>query len=414
MIKIGIIGIPGSGKTTLSRYLTTKKEEITYLSVDEITEADEGLLQLRDGYFVALHNNELPEEKLKNMKATLDELVRNKITEKLVQFEKDGKKVVVIDYAMLDHIEQIWSDCQYKVLVKRKNEDRKKGLTEREGDRRANILESFCTILKEEQGSVDVDFVITNNGEKTDLFEQGDDVLDQIKLQEKSKTKRHYSYYVIRPDGIRFFKEICSSLEERFNNVDSIRFFKINDYGSTMRKLYYKNFEELPELFGKFLDTHIKSMKSLYGNEGILVVMSEVHKTEEEYNDFMQRVFKTKQFLRNKLMDPDIRLATKLQGEGLLKNKSSIAEMDGQEFELNLDKTLSRIHCPDDDEESTTGELKILLDSGILSNENMLGAVDIQNVIKYGSIKGFNQDSEEQRPDIAGFEKKRIEESLEK
>ncbi len=86
--------------------------------------------------------------------------------------------------------------------------------------------------------------------------------------------------------------------------------------------------------------------------------------------------------------------------------------MDGSRYRVDIPKSLSRIHCPDDNREDTETELKILLKSGIMNNENMLGTIDIENVLKYGSIMGFNQDSKEQRPDIATFERLRMEETL--
>lgn len=139
--------------------------------------------------------------------------------------------------------------------------------------------------------------------------------------------------------------------------------------------------------------------------------MSELHQSEKEYEDFRKKVLETKLAIREKIMDPNVRMLERISNSSSLHGES-ILHLEGNKYRIDIPKSLSRIHCPEDNIEETENELKILLESGIISNANMLGKVDIKNVIKYGSIMGFNQDSAEQRPDIATFEQNQIADSL--
>ena len=150
---------------------------------------------------------------------------------------------------------------------------------------------------------------------------------------------------------------------------------------------------------------------SLYGNEGILIIMSQLNKSEKEYTDFLKKVFETKLLIRKKTMDPNVRLLEKIS-EPYNPKLKDITYLNGYPYLITRPKALSRLHCPDNNLEDTKTELDILLRSGIICNKNMLGSEDFSNVIKFGSIIGFNDDSQELRPDIATFESERLKDSL--
>lgn len=412
MIKIGIIGAPGSGKTTFSKYLENKNPNIGYLSVDKVTTSDKELHIARDQILWAAYNNSLPDKKIKEMQLNFRNRLSASVGKRLKQIEDSGKEIVLIDYSVLYTLPTLWNSVQYKVLLSRDDSKRKDGLLRREGEKHIGPLDTFVKSTCIKDDSIDADFIVANNGSLDDLYACAEAVFDEIQSKSKAIPPiRHYSYYIVKPDGVRHFKEIYSSLEKIFEGMASVRFFKIDNYGEIIKKLYYKLFEKYPETFSEVFDSFKSGINSLYGNEGILIIMSELHQSEKEYEDFRKKVLKTKLEIRKKIMDPNVRMVERISNSSSLQGES-ILHLEGHKYRIDIPKSLSRIHCPEDNKEDTENELKILLESGIISNANMLGTVDIENVIKYGSIMGFNQDSEEQRPDIATFERNKIADSL--
>lgn len=412
MIKIGIIGNPGSGKTTLSKYLESKYPSIGYLSVDKVTTSNQELHTNRDQILWAAHNNSLSSENLKKLQLNFRCKLSTAVDEKLKQIEDSGKKVVLIDYSVLYTLPTLWDSVQYKILLTRDDSKRKDALLIREGEKNVGLLDTFVKSTCINSDSIDADFIIQNNGSLEELYDSGETIFNKIKAENKPITPvRHYSYYIVKPDGIRHFKQIHSYLREIFEGRASVRFFKINNYSEIIKKLYYKLFEKYPETFYEVFESFKTGINSFYGNEGILILVSELHQSEKEYDDFRKKVLKTKLSIREKIMDPNVRMVERISNSSTLQG-DNILHLEGNKYRIDIAKSLSRIHCPEDNKEDTENELKILLESGIISNANMLGTDDIMNVIKYGSIMGFNQDSQEHRPDIATFERNKIAESL--
>ena len=54
---IAIIGKPGVGKTTISKYLDRRFDDVGYLDIDEITRKDPELLQVRNLGLMDIKNN---------------------------------------------------------------------------------------------------------------------------------------------------------------------------------------------------------------------------------------------------------------------------------------------------------------------------------------------------------------------
>ena len=412
MTKIGIIGNPGSGKTTFCHYLEDKFPNIGYLSVDKVTTSNEELHRTRDQILWSAFNNSLSSEKLNELQLNFRSKLSTAVEEKLKQIEDSGKEFVLIDYSVLYTLPTLWNATQYKVLLTRDDSKRKEGLLKREGEKHIGPLDTFVKSTCLNDNSIETDFKVENNGSLENLYARANEVFDEIHSKNQSTTPiRHYSYYIVKPDGIRHFKEIYSSLDRIFEGMASVRFFKIDNYSEIIKKLYYRLFEKYPETFPEAFNSFKAGISSLYGNEGILIIMSQLHHSEKEYDDFRKRVLEAKLAIRRKTMDPRVRMLEQISNNSNLQG-DSILKLEGNKYRIDIPKSLSRIHCPDDNLEDTENELKILLESGIISNANMLGTVDIMNVIKYGSIMGFNQDSQEQRPDIATFEKNQLTDSL--
>lgn len=403
MIKVGIIGNPGSGKTTFCRYLKEKYPHIGYLSVDKVTTGNEELHEARDTILLAAHNQSCSSDEISRMQLDFRSKLSEEVAEELKTLEKSGKKMVLIDYSVLYTLPDLWNSIEYKILLTRDEDKRKEGLLKREGEENIGPLDTFVKSTCVNADSISPDFVIKNNGSLNQLYDESEAVFNEI-----NPPSRHYSYYIIKPDGIRHFREIYSDLDEIFKGMSSVRLFKIDDYIGIMKKLYYKLFEEhskFPEVF----DSFERGITSLYGNEGILIIMSGLHKNDREYEAFREKVLRTKLAIREKVMDPNVRMATRLPESS---NLQGDIQLDGHPFRISIPKSLSRIHCPESDLEATAEELQILLQSGIICNANMLGKDDIENVGKYGSIMGYKGEFKEPRPDIAGFEQAQIEEAL--
>ena len=224
------------------------------------------------------------------------------------------------------------------------------------------------------------------------------------------KERKVYSYFIIKPDGIKYFPDINNTIEEELGEGTSIKYFLIKQYDETIKKLYYKHFEK--ESFSKSYEQYLNATKSLFGNLGVLIVVSN---TNTNTKDFFDKVLETKHKLRNKLIDPNV-CAISNNPNSSDKNRVQIINGEGKEekqrfFKDEGDYRISGfdvIHCPDANEVDTNKELNILTEIVIISNENMFDAKGIEELLRFRSAYGFNGDWSEPRPDIAGFVKKEI------
>lgn len=224
-----------------------------------------------------------------------------------------------------------------------------------------------------------------------------------LDINDMSFPSRRYSYYIIKPDGIRFLDKIINELTEYFKS-SSIKFFKIDDYSSIQKKLHYKLYDKHPDSFPEIMDSNMRGVNCIYGNEGILILLSEFINNKQEYTNFLDKISKFKEKIRNETMNNDTFLFTRLSNDSKLTGER-IINFQGELRRVDIPGTLSRIHCSDHCRDDIYNDLKILLDSGIISNKNMLGPDDINHAKSYASIAGFNSSrgSDEPRPDIAGF-----------
>lgn len=53
--------------------------------------------------------------------------------------------------------------------------------------------------------------------------------------------KRNYSYFIVKPDGIRYINEICKKIEEEF---ESVIYYNLDEFDDIDKKLNYENYEK--------------------------------------------------------------------------------------------------------------------------------------------------------------------------
>lgn len=228
--------------------------------------------------------------------------------------------------------------------------------------------------------------------------------------------KRKYSYFIIKPDGMRFLDDICNTIEQRYQ---SIRYYAIEDFDDIIKKLYYKHFEGKGEKFANSFSSYLYGLKELFGNYAILALVAD---STKEYDQLMQSVFNTKIEIRNKYVNNNIGIVTN-HGNGQ-KNYIRLISEDGAEKQPRIMNGLGShrisdmniIHCPDPNREDTLAELNILLQEGIIHDTNMITEPMMKQMRKYQTAK-FQEDMREEgyqggiQPDISGFVKSDIERS---
>ena len=62
--------------------------------------------------------------------------------------------------------------------------------------------------------------------------------------------KRSYSYFIVKPDGIRYLDEILNDLEGKFQEI---KYYAVDDFESLIKKLYHKHYENKGERLCKII-----------------------------------------------------------------------------------------------------------------------------------------------------------------
>lgn len=230
--------------------------------------------------------------------------------------------------------------------------------------------------------------------------------------------KRNYSYFIIKPDGMKFFDDICDNIEQKFS---SVKYYAIEDYKDIIKKLYYKHYQNKGEKFSKSFESYLYGLTEIFGNQAILAVVAN---TEMNYEDFVRSVYETKLEIREKYVNDNIGIVTNY-GDGE-KNYIKLVSEYGEEKSPRIMKELGNhrisdinvIHCPDANIEDTLRELDILSKEGIIDDKNMIMLSMIKQMRKYQTAK-FQDDMREPeyeggiQPDISGFVKNEIQKEKE-
>lgn len=220
--------------------------------------------------------------------------------------------------------------------------------------------------------------------------------------------KRHYSYFIVKPDGIRFLDDICQTVENRF---PSVRYYAIQDFKGTIKMLYHKHYERKGSKFAESFDAFLYGLSELFGNETILILVAD---NKRPYQDLMQSVFDTKLELRNKYVNNKIGIVTNygpnrnnfirfLTRNGNEKKPRIMSEAGSYRI-----SDMNTIHSPDPDLETTLDELKILLDSEVIHDKNLITTGMLEKMRRYRTV-AFQSDMRlpnyagEDVPNLSGF-----------
>lgn len=229
--------------------------------------------------------------------------------------------------------------------------------------------------------------------------------------------KRHYSYLLLKPDGIRFLNDICQGIEQQY---ESVRYYAINDFRELIRKLYHKHYEEKGEKFSKLFDSFLYGINEVFGNESVLIL---VGNSKRSYEELVQSVFDNKIEIRNKYTNNKVGLVTdygnerrylKILSESGDETRQRIMDSIGS-YRIN---NMNIIHCPDPTIATTLDELQILLNEEIIDDRNLITHDMIQRMRKYQTVN-FQRDMREEgyigeiKPDISGWIKSSISNDVE-
>lgn len=227
--------------------------------------------------------------------------------------------------------------------------------------------------------------------------------------------KRSYSYFIVKPDGIRYLDEILEDLEGKFQEI---KYYAVDDFESLIKKLYHRHYEQKGSNFAKAYASYLYGIREIFGNKALLVLVGDREKTYEELSN---DIFAEKTLIRQKYINNNVGIITNLGDErvnyiryvdqkGNLKKPRILNGMGNIRIsDMNI------IHSPDPDEAITKEELQIIINSGILQDKNLLTPDTIKKIREYGTFNFFNDMKKDDYqgnigPDISGFIKSEIDE----
>ncbi len=227
--------------------------------------------------------------------------------------------------------------------------------------------------------------------------------------------KRSYSYFIVKPDGIRYLDEILKDLEGKFQEI---KYYAVDDFESLIKKLYHRHYEQKGSNFAKAYASYLYGIREIFGNKALLVLVGDREKTYEELSN---DIFAEKTLIRQKYINNNVGIITNLGDErvnyiryvdqkGNLKKPRILNGMGNIRIsDMNI------IHSPDPNEATTKEELQIIINSGILQDKNLLTPDTIKKIREYGTFNFFNDMKKDDYqgnigPDISGFIKSEIDE----
>lgn len=227
--------------------------------------------------------------------------------------------------------------------------------------------------------------------------------------------KRSYSYFIVKPDGIRYLDEILNDLEGKFQEI---KYYAVDDFESLIKKLYHKHYGNKGSGFAKSYASYLYGIREIFGNKALLVLVGDREKTYEELSN---DIFAEKTLIRQKYVNNNVGIITNLEDEQV--NYVRYVDKRGNLKEPRILNGIGNIrindmniiHSPDPDEATTKEELQIIINSGILQDKNLLTPDTIKKIREYGTFNFFNDMKKDDYqgnigPDISGFIKSEIDE----
>ncbi|MDO5557418.1 MAG: hypothetical protein Q4G05_04165 [Clostridia bacterium] len=151
--------------------------------------------------------------------------------------------------------------------------------------------------------------------------------------------KKKYAYFMIKPDGARYFYEILQLLNSFFIQPACIYLFPVKNWENLSKVLYSNHFQS--QNFKNNFQANCITTTTLFGNYSIIGL---IEIETQNYTQILEKVYLLKTTIREKFMAKDISIFYRLD------DNTSISSI------LNI------IHCPDPN-------IRILLDEMNILNE---------------------------------------------
>lgn len=225
----------------------------------------------------------------------------------------------------------------------------------------------------------------------------------------------HYSYFLVKPDGVKFLDKICEDVEKRY---ESVRYYAVSDFETIIKKLYHKHYEKGGEKFATSFESYLYGLKELFGNESVLILIGDNRRT---YEELMKSVLDMKFEIRDKYVNNNVAIVTNygereeyiriISSNGIKEPRIMNSEGSYRISDMNI------IHCPDSIKAETLDELNILMTEGIIDDKNLITYDMIKMMKKYKTVN-FQKDMREDnyvgefKPDISGWLKENIKEDM--
>ncbi|WP_294373155.1 dephospho-CoA kinase [uncultured Clostridium sp.] len=197
MIKIGLTGGIGTGKSTVSKILSEEKFKIIDADIiaREVLEKNPKILdiirtQFGAGFFdwrgefrrkeFGNHIFRFPKQRIK-YEGIIIPYIKEEIEEKFKEYEKKKEKVVILDAPTLIE-NNLHSEMDYVILVIADNSVQIKRIIERDKITKYDAVSRINAQMSVEQKKEFADIIIDNNGDLVETQKQVYDLIDFIKL----------------------------------------------------------------------------------------------------------------------------------------------------------------------------------------------------------------------------------------
>lgn len=207
MIKIGIDGKPGAGKTTLSNMLLDGEDGVRIIHMDHILDKLKNLLcgsmvetysenngvkvkcLNKDTIFYKLIKARLINDFYEKVRASY---IRNLLQKQIALAEADNIKYLIIESFSLDRYID-FDELDFKILIMATSEIRRKRVVRRDFDNKYGIREEYFTSQDRDSIYSDTyDFVVENTEDLAHLERQAKEIESVVKKYQVYKRERKF------------------------------------------------------------------------------------------------------------------------------------------------------------------------------------------------------------------------------